>query len=860
MDRRESLKKIAFGSLIPTLTNGFNSSFLDLWKTTSVDFMSDWHRWPDMKWLGPEYWSNPLQDWELIDGKATCVNAVNNRNFHLLTIQKNEDLLAFETRVHLEFHKSATLKCAGLRLGAKGPFPDHRSAAVFGNGLDIGLNENMDLVVGEETIPTQIDNTIKGLVLNVSARPDDDSFNLEIQILDLEGKKIAEYLKTKIKPEILTGNFALVSDFDSNLGGPGISFSNWKISSDELLVNQNNTFGPICFAQYTINKGILKITAQCCPVESVNNNLLSFQVKQNNEWKTLASEKINDSSRAINFRLNDWDHQKDLSYQLLLELPLKNSIEQFTYEGTIVKEPFAQNEIRAAVFSCNFHHGFPDSDIPENVSKLNPDIILFLGDQFYEGTGGYGVLSDGPPDKLVLDYLRKWYMFGWSYRDLFRHRPCAIIPDDHDMYHGNIWGEAGKKADTSNGFYAPAQDSGGYKMSPEWVNMVQFTQTSHLPDAFDPTPVKQGISVYFTHWNYGGISFAILEDRKFKSAPKNVLPPEAEVYNGWIMNEEFDIKQYKHLKADQLGNRQYKFLNNWVEDWSNEAEFKVALSQTNFATVATLPVEEKTGSNIPRLPIPEYGQYPKNEKATVDMDSNGWPSAERDKAISILRKGFAFHIAGDQHLPTFIQYGLDEHGDSGHAFAGPALNNIWPRRFWPTVDTSKHSMKNPAYLGNHLDGFGNRMTVKAVANPHKTGKEPKIIHDRSTGFGLVTFNKEKRTIKTECWPRFVDPTKPGTQYPDWPIEIHQSENYARKAKAWLPTIHTKNVSNPVIQIRKNNGELVYSLRIKGNKFQAKVFEKGIYNILIEGHELGQAKELKSVKSRKKNSEIIEIEL
>ena len=43
-----------------------------------------------------------------------------------------------------------------------------------------------------------------------------------------------------------------------------------------------------------------------------------------------------------------------------------------------------------------------------------------------------------------------------------------------------------------------AQDSGGYKMAPSWVNMVQRVQTSHLPDPVDPTPVLQGITVYYT--------------------------------------------------------------------------------------------------------------------------------------------------------------------------------------------------------------------------------------------------------------------------------------------------------------------------------------------------------------------------
>ena len=51
----------------------------------------------------------------------------------------------------------------------------------------------------------------------------------------------------------------------------------------------------------------------------------------------------------------------------------------------------------------------------------------------------------------------------------------------------------------------------------DFVKMVERTQTSHLPDPFDPTPVGQGIGVYYSHLVWGRVSIAILEDRKFKS-------------------------------------------------------------------------------------------------------------------------------------------------------------------------------------------------------------------------------------------------------------------------------------------------------------------------------------------------------
>ena len=125
------------------------------------------------------------------------------------------------------------------------------------------------------------------------------------------------------------------------------------------------------------------------------------------------------------------------------------------------------------------------------------DAALFLGDQFYETSGGFGVETTPlEPHHWIISV--NGYMFGWSYREIFRHIPSACIPDDHDVYHGNVWGEGGKNAPTDQGWGYEAQDQGGYKMPPEWVNMVQRTQTGHLPDAYDPTPVKQGIGVYYT--------------------------------------------------------------------------------------------------------------------------------------------------------------------------------------------------------------------------------------------------------------------------------------------------------------------------------------------------------------------------
>ena len=48
--------------------------------------------------------------------------------------------------------------------------------------------------------------------------------------------------------------------------------------------------------------------------------------------------------------------------------------------------------------------------------------------------------------------------------------------------------------------------------------------------------------------------------------------------------------QYRDIpEASLLGERQMRFLDNWASDWSGPSYMKVVLSQTNFASVHTIP-------------------------------------------------------------------------------------------------------------------------------------------------------------------------------------------------------------------------------------------------------------------------------
>ena len=893
MDRRKSIKTLALSVVAPGVLLKENSA-INLDPTSSKEitdrkksqsFASKWTDWPDMNWAGPEFWGNRLQDWRLQGGKLECLVKGRNRTLHCLTTQLTSRPEAFETSVTVRLladaNDTASNYYAGFKMGAKSidRFDDYRCAAVFGEGIDAGITAAGNLFIGT-TKSSKIINSKGEVRIVLAAVPVNNQYQLKLSVIAAGNHSLMDELTVNNVPiENLTGNIALVvhyaNEAEKTLGitetglplkadpnadktdTPSAVFSEWKIEGPKIHYNASQTFGPVCFAQYTLHKKILKLTAQCVPVNTVAGYTIALQVSNNNDWKTLKEGKLHPAGRCVNFKIENWGYTAAKSYRIKLVLPLKNGRREYFYEGTIAAEPATAEKLKVAVFSCNGDHGFPDTEIVQNVSKHKPDVAVFLGDQFYEATGGFRI-QIYPKEKASLDYLRKWLMFGWSYREVFRHIPCAIIPDDHDVYHGNVWGEGGKHAPTDIGFTSDAQDLGGYKMPAEWVNMVQFTQTSHLPDPYDPTPVKQRIGVYYTKWDYAGISFAILEDRKFKSAPKNVLPAEAKVGNGFIQNPDFDIKKYREIDAKLLGERQMKFLNDWATNWSDGTEMKCVLSQTNFCTVTTLPKGSLSDSITSRLPIPEPGEYITGDAPNADMDSNGWPQKGRDEAVKVIRKCFAFHIAGDQHIASMVHYGVDTFEDSGFAFAGPALNNIFPRRWWPQLQNHQPLEGKAPYTGNFLDGFGNRMTVHAVANPRKTGRKPAIIYDRATGYGIITFDKAKRSIITECWPRYVDPQQnPEGQYQGWPVTVSQANNYGRKAEAWLPEIKVKGHLKPVVEIiDEQTGEMVYSLRIRGESFKPKVFAKGFYTIRVGEPGASKMMEKRQIQAKEINTDTL----
>jgi alkaline phosphatase D len=811
------------------------------------EFRSAWPVDASRPWVGRDYWANPLQDWHLRNGLLECQVAGGDRNVYLLTREvspRSGDLHVSVTLGRLAGDTGPLGEgYVGFRLGIRGAFADYRDSAVRGAGLNVGVAGDGRLFIGalEDDAP-RVSSLDRRLVLHFRAEPVGASSRLSLSATH-EGGATVTLTRENVPPEWLSGGVALVCHSGEVWATPAepemlagfgerrgtarggrfrFWFHDWRVAGSKLDDHPERAFGPILFTLHTLSRGVLKLTAQLAPIDEPS-TVASLEVEDTaGGWRSLATAPVDPLARTATFRVAGWDDSRDIAYRVVLN----HEGEAHTWGGTIRREPKTKPQLTVAAFTGNNDLGFPHADVVRNVRHFEPDLLVFTGDNIYERVADYGI-QRAPLAAATLDYLRKWYLFGWEYRELLRDIPALCLVDDHDVYQGNIWGAGGRHAAP---YGKPGQDKGGYTMPAAWVNMVQRTQTSHLPDPHDPTPVEQGISVYYTDLLYGGLSVAVIEDRKWKSAPAVELP-NARIVNGWAQKPDYDAaRQGDAPDAQLLGPRQERFLEEWTADWSGGTWMKVVASQTLFANVATLPPPADTDDVTPELRIMKPGEYAGGEVPVADHDSDGWPQTPRNRALHAMRKGLAVHIAGDQHLGSTIQYGIDDWNDASWAICVPSVANVWPRRWYPSQPGANREPGAPRYTGEFLDGFGNRMTVHAVSNPVESGHEPRALFDRAPGYGIVTFDRTTRRITFANWPRWVDAAAPGAQpYPGWPITIEQTDNGLPKSGWTLPEVEAPGLVDPVVEVvAESTGERVYTFRILGESFTPPVPGPGTY--------------------------------
>jgi phosphodiesterase/alkaline phosphatase D-like protein len=184
---------------------------------------------------------------------------------------------------------------------------------------------------------------------------------------------------------------------------------------------------------------------------------VTLEVEQWMRWSEIAKAKVDKSAWIARFEVPNWERNKDTPYRVVIQLNDSNGkIQSFAFYGTIRKEPKEDDTFTLAAFTGSrmvsgdgVDKGyfdwtpekvwFPHSDLVSRVNAHNPDFLFFSGDQIYQ------YASPTRPEIDILDYLYRWNLWCCSFRHLTRERPTVCIPDDHDIYQGNLWGAGGDR-------------------------------------------------------------------------------------------------------------------------------------------------------------------------------------------------------------------------------------------------------------------------------------------------------------------------------------------------------------------------------------------------------------------------------
>lgn len=762
LERRDALKIIgataATVGAVPKSTDARSNTSsnpenaqIDRWGTTH-----------DRVWLGGHFWANPMEDWRIVDGAAECKTRGGDRQIQLLTHQLTDAKAKLQMSVVVERAESTKVDGgAGFRVGIRSEINEYRSNLFAKTGVNAGVI-NGELKIGRKgkMLPDDIGDRF---VLTLTGGPSGKQYELVLTVSNKEGNVI-ETVRQSVNPEKVLGNIAVVSnlEFAQNKRGSRYRFSEWSVSGDAFTITESQQFGPILWSMYSLSDSrsdegfVMKISALTGPLGEKDNQDVELQIEKDGKWKSLGKASLDTEAWVATFRIANWDEKVATPFKLVYrEQQTDGSEVPFEWAGEIKANPSGR-PLRLGALTCQNDYGFPYAPVADNLVKLDPDMLYFSGDQLYEGHGGYGLIRE-PAGPAILNYLRKYYQHGLAFREAMRSRPTLCIPDDHDVFQGNYWGEGGAKMDKTGG----TSSKGGYREPAAMVNVVHKTNAAHHPDYYDPTPVKQGITVYYGDMVYGDVSFAILGDRQFKSGPERVETGSGRADH--VLDKNFDTSVLDKPGLVFLGERQEKFLEDWASDWRGHS-MKVLLSQTVFAGVAT-----------------HHGGY--NGYLKADLDSGGWPQTGRNRAIDIIRKSKALHVNGDQHLVTLSQYGVEKQRDSNWSFCTPAISAGYPRWWRPNEVGMQHKNRPEHGLdntGEYIDGLGNKVYVYAVGNP-VVGRDKnryKKAHEKGSGFGLITIDTKARTYHLEAFRFLVDPTdgNPDNQFPGWPVTIRQNEN------------------------------------------------------------------------------------
>ncbi|KVX01282.1 alkaline phosphatase D family protein [Shewanella frigidimarina] len=786
MERRSFIKLSALATgaiLFPTQAARLAANRANDVELTAVESLYAGQSRP---WLGLSFWGNRLQDWRLHNARIECIRGDKGfevRTVSLLTRSLNAKHVPGRIQVKLGNLTPTKSGFAGLLIGAGANKLDYRASAMIhaaageNGGFMAVINSDGELSFrdfSDQQKPLSFEKVIRSNTVSIGKLHDreiildchfdpvsQDKFDVRLVATDAKtNKELGFIVRSAVNTNELIGGLMLLSSPPSKQAGARWYFKDIKTGGDKVAQHPQQQLGPVIGCMHSVNRKVLKLSCQFMPVASEQFQQAKLQYRisptrvlgsSTEAWVDGQVQSMQDGY-VMQFRLTQWNSLVDHEYRIVDEAG------ETLYQGFVVKDPKVSKDLSIALYSClmatsealdKTHYQkrltqernigrftpenilVPYTQLSQNCEYHQPDLYVFCGDQFYESTPTQ-VWRNKPDSHL--DMLYRWYLWYWSFAKVIRDRPTIMIADDHDVMQGNLWGVGGRDPVVLEGKTRTEED-GGYTQTKSLVNMVYRVQQGHNPDPYDPTPIDNDISVSYCEFVYGGVSFAMVEDRKFKSRRNININPI-------------------HTQGELLGHRQENFLREWADIDSDLP--KVCLASSMWGS-------PQTKSNVEPL---------------LDYDANGYPPDGRTRAISLIKNAKAVVICGDQHLAMMATQGINDYEDGPLFFAGPAGAAFW-QRWFEGLNKLPNQFNNDPNTGNFIDTFGNKMRVLAVANPKITYDEFKsqtngswsnFMADpalKSEGYGIVKVKHSQQKMIFECWEGSVDPAH-GQQFAGWP--------------------------------------------------------------------------------------------
>ena len=456
--------------------------------TDSYEFVANFSHSVDRPWIGADFYANRFQDWRIHNGRAEAIEGrvlKPMRTLQLLTHVMSEAEGDIRMSVRMGpvegGRESVENTWSGFLIGAGGDAIDYRISALVHHwpgedgGLIVGVDGSGEIIVRDnsqrgaykgnagtyETADwplvepfrsSSIANLPDDIDVEMHASPGDNGYNLHVSVKDVDGNLLGESEYQGVPAHQFSGNVALVSHNSPNSSERGYWFSDWNVSGSKIVHHAERGFGPVVGVQYTLSRGVLKLTAQMAPLGDDDEQAAELQVLRDNEWITVATSSLIKGSYTIPFRVEDWSSSTDVKFRVAYKERKGLDFEATYYNGRIRSPDPVSDEFVLGVLNCNnissgvdmqwnrstiWH---PHEDLLAAVKSQSPDMVFFAGDQLYEK--GLAGIDRTPSDVAHLDYHYHWFRFLWAFGDLTRDMPTVAIPDDHDVYHGNIWGRA----------------------------------------------------------------------------------------------------------------------------------------------------------------------------------------------------------------------------------------------------------------------------------------------------------------------------------------------------------------------------------------------------------------------------------